>query len=199
MMNAKIRSIGMIAVAAALGLVLVALPGASQSRQDREERAATAQAQSWARLAQELAELQAPRALLAQESGGWVLQNPDNDALELEDLLDDVAEGGIGWLGVETRDVNAEKAKELKLPGERGVLLTAVVPDSPAAKAGLKENDVVTEINGQRVEGALQFRRMIHEIPAGRTVQIGIIRDGATQTISVTLGKSEGRGMTIFR
>jgi S1-C subfamily serine protease len=52
---------------------------------------------------------------------------------------------------------------------------------------------VVTEINGQRVEGAAQFRRMIHEIPAGRSVQLTVWRDGRTQTVSATLGKSEER------
>ena len=55
----------------------------------------------------------------------------------------------------------------------------------------MKENDVITEVNGQRVEGTAQFRRMIREVPAGRTVQLGIIRDGRGQTISVTLGKAE--------
>jgi hypothetical protein len=58
------------------------------------------------------------------------------------------------WLGVETREVTAENVKEFKLPGERGVVIGKVLDDSPAAKAGLKDNDVVTEINGQRVEGA---------------------------------------------
>jgi len=87
--------------------------------------------------------------------------------------------------------VTADKAKELKLSAERGVVLGRIVPDSPAAKAGLKENDVVTEINGQRVEGAAQFRRMIHEIPAGRSIQLSVWRDGRTQAISATLGKSE--------
>jgi len=52
---------------------------------------------------------------------------------------------------------------------------------------------VVTEINGQRVEGAAQFRRMIHEIPAGRSVQLTVWRDGSTQNVSATLGKSEER------
>jgi len=89
--------------------------------------------------------------------------------------------------------VTADKAKELKLSAERGVVVGNIVPDSPAAKAGLKENDVVTEINGQRVEGAAQFRRMIHEIPAGRSVQLTVWRDGRTQTVSATLGKSEER------
>lgn len=101
------------------------------------------------------------------------------------------AEDGGSWLGVETREVTGDNAKELKLPSERGVVLGRIAPDSPASKSGLRENDVVTEINGQQVEGAMQFRRMIREIPAGRSVQLTVWRDGRTQKISVTLGKSE--------
>jgi serine protease Do len=100
-------------------------------------------------------------------------------------------EEGGSWLGVETREVTGDNAKELKLPGERGVVLGRIAPDSPASKSGLRENDVVTEINGQQVEGAMQFRRMIREIPAGRSVQLTVWRDGHTQKINVTLGKAE--------
>ena len=104
------------------------------------------------------------------------------------------------WLGVETREVTAENVKEFKLPGERGVVIGQVLDDSPAAKAGLKDNDVVTEINGQRVEGAAQFRRMIREIPAGRSVQLTVWRNGRAQTISTTLGKmQEGRKLRISK
>jgi len=106
---------------------------------------------------------------------------------------------GASWLGVESQEITSEKAKELKLPAERGVLLERIVPDSPAAKAGLKDNDVITEINGQRVEGAAQFRRMIREIPAGRSVQFTVWRDGKAQSIGVTLGKSEDHGNMWFK
>src|SRR6202171_1705812 len=112
---------------------------------------------------------------------------------EVRDFNFAFGEEGASWLGVETMEVTSDKAKELKLPAERGVVLGKIAPDSPASKAGLKENDVVTEINGQRVEGAAQFRRMIHEIPAGRSIQLTVWRDGRTQTISATLGKSEER------
>jgi len=98
---------------------------------------------------------------------------------------------GSSWLGVETHEITTDNAKELKLPAERGVLLGKIAPDSPAAKAGLKEKDVVTEVNGQRVEGTAQFRRIIREIPAGRTVQLTVWRDGRSQTISAILGKAE--------
>jgi serine protease Do len=106
---------------------------------------------------------------------------------------------GASWLGVETEEVTPDKMKELKLPAERGVVLGSIVPDSPAAKAGLKQNDVITEIDGERVEGDVQFRRMIHEIPAGRSVQFTVWRDGRAQTIGVTLGKSDEGANAWFR
>lgn len=98
-----------------------------------------------------------------------------------------------GWLGVQIADVDAQKVKELKLPAERGVLITEVEADSPAAKAGLKANDVVTEYNGQRIESSTQFRRMVRESLAGRAVQLTVWRDGRAQTLSATLGNSRDR------
>ena len=112
------------------------------------------------------------------------VQEPDNVTVL-------VGEEGPSWLGVEAREVTPEEVKEFKLPAERGVVVGHVSPDSSASKAGLKDTDVITEVDGQRVEGAAQFRRMIREIPAGRSVQLTVWRDGHTQTISATLGKAE--------
>ena len=127
----------------------------------------------------------APRQNPEEEQQQRVLVNPDGQNFEFS-----IGDGG-SWLGVGTSEVTADKAKELKLPAERGVVLGKIVENSPASKSGLKENDVVTEINGQRVEGTSQFRRMIREIPAGRTVQLTVWRDGRSQAISVTLGQTE--------
>jgi serine protease Do len=98
-------------------------------------------------------------------------------------------EDGGGWLGVEIGEVTAEKAKDLKLTMPRGVVVMDVEPDGPAAKAGLKENDVITQYDGQVVEGTVQFRRLVRETPEGRTVVLGISRNGSTQNISVELGE----------
>jgi serine protease Do len=98
------------------------------------------------------------------------------------------SDGESGWLGVSVGEVTAEKAKELKLPAERGVVVDEVDTQSPAAKAGLKKNDVITEFNGQRVEGAAQFRRLVRETPPGRVVQLTVWREGRAQQISATLG-----------
>jgi S1-C subfamily serine protease len=93
-----------------------------------------------------------------------------------------------GWLGVEIGEVTPDKAKDLKLSSARGVIVTEVEPDSPAAKAGLKENDVITQYDGQTVEGTVQFRRLVRETPPGRTVALVVARDGASQNLSVELG-----------
>jgi C-terminal processing protease CtpA/Prc len=98
-------------------------------------------------------------------------------------------EDGGGWLGVEIGEVTAEKAKDLKLTAQRGVVVMDVEPDGPAAKAGLKENDVITQYDGQVVEGTVQFRRLVRETPTGRTVGLVISRNGATQNVSVELGE----------
>ncbi len=200
---------------AALALALIALPARSAGPQKPD-------ASAIARLEQRINELEAKlqaqmerqqdqQAVLAdadalEESVGDVaLENQEPGQIEVlpkmetDDLNIVLGDDGSSWLGVETHEVTADKAKELKLSAERGVVLGKIVPDSPAAKAGLKENDVVMEINGQRVEGAAQFRRMIHEIPAGRTIQLTVWRDGRTQTVSATLAKSEERRHAMTR
>lgn len=93
-----------------------------------------------------------------------------------------------GWLGIEINEVTAEKAKDLKLSSVRGVIVSGIEPDSPAAKAGLKEDDVITQYDGQVIEGTVQFRRLVRETPPGRTVKLTISRDGGSKSISVELG-----------
>jgi len=201
----NIRSLVLAVGLGALGLMLIALPTPSATSQEQEES-------SLARLQQKMQDLQArlrDKSVAQEEllgkfaqasalrASAEALQQQNEKVQELQDMPEVRAFGllsgdeGASWLGVETHEVTTENVKELKLPAERGVVLGKIIPDSPAAKSGLKEKDVITEINGQRVEGAAQFRRMIREIPAGRTVQFTVWRDGRSQPISATLGKSE--------
>lgn len=96
-----------------------------------------------------------------------------------------------GWLGVSVDEVTAQKAQELKLPGAFGVLVTSVGADTPAAKAGIKNGDVITEYEGERVQGVIEFRRLVRETPPGRTVKITVWRDARSQTLSAEIGKNE--------
>ncbi len=95
--------------------------------------------------------------------------------------------GGGSYLGVDTRDITADRLSDLKLKEEHGVEVTLVDQDAPAGKAGLKERDVILSINGNQVESVEQLRRMIREIPPGRVVNLGISRDGQPMSLKAQL------------
>ena len=92
-----------------------------------------------------------------------------------------------GYLGVGVANITEERVKALKLKDDHGVVVMNVGDDTPAAKAGLKESDVITEFNGQPVDGVEQFTRLVRETPPNRKVTIRFIRDGVAQTANATL------------
>lgn len=93
-----------------------------------------------------------------------------------------------GYLGIATADIDAERAKALKLPEDAGVEITRLSPVSPAASAGLREGDVVVQYGGERVEGQIQLERLITETPIGREVRIQVFRNGYPQTVIAKIG-----------
>lgn len=95
---------------------------------------------------------------------------------------------GDPYLGVGPQDISPGRVAALKLKDDSGVEVVLVDHDAPAAKAGVKLGDVILTYNGQRLESAEQFKRLIHETPIGRTVQLGISRSGQLMTVPVTLG-----------
>jgi serine protease Do len=95
--------------------------------------------------------------------------------------------GTTAYLGVDIADITAERVGALKLKEERGVEVTMVDQDAPAGKAGIKEHDVILSMNGTNVDSKTQLQRMIHETPPGRTVTLGLSRDGQPMTIKLQL------------
>jgi serine protease Do len=93
------------------------------------------------------------------------------------------------FLGVELSEVNKETVSRLKLREERGAVIDGVTPDSGAARAGLQKNDVIIKWDGQRIESAREVSRQIHETPPGRSVRLGIMRDGKEMDVNVTMGE----------
>ena len=103
--------------------------------------------------------------------------------------------GGGAWLGVTLRDVTPDKARELKLGGDFGVLVESVEADSPASKAGLEKGDVIVEFAGERARSVAQVRRLIRETPDGCTVALQVVRAGQNRTLQAKL---ETRHLRLF-
>ena len=96
-----------------------------------------------------------------------------------------------GYLGVDLRDVTDDQVSVLKLQGARGAEIVGMDHDGPACKSGLQIHDVVLQMNGQTIEGAEQFRRMLRETPAGRQVSFVVSRDGQQRTVSTQMANRE--------
>ena len=99
--------------------------------------------------------------------------------------------GGGGRLGVSLGDVAAGDVSRLKLSAERGALVEEVGGGSAAEKAGIQAGDVIVRFAGQDVWSAAQLARMVRETPAGRTVDVGLSRDGTSRTVPVTLAQPD--------
>lgn len=95
--------------------------------------------------------------------------------------------GSQGYLGIDIRDIDTERAAQLKLKDVRGAEIITLDHDAPACKAGMREHDVILAMNSQPVEGEAQLRRLLRETPPGRTVTFLISRDGQQQSVSVQL------------
>jgi len=98
-----------------------------------------------------------------------------------------VSGGSASWLGVQTKDLTSDQARDMKLGDEYGALVEKVEPDSPATKAGLQKGDVIVEFAGERVRSVAELVRLVRETPVGRSVEIHIRRNGAKKTLNATL------------
>jgi membrane-associated protease RseP (regulator of RpoE activity) len=94
------------------------------------------------------------------------------------------------WLGVGIEEASEALASQLDLAPGVGLLVTYVAPDSPAAKAGLQKNDVLTELDGQALAHPLQLRKLVQVRKEGSSVEIVFYRSGKKQTVSTTLAKT---------
>jgi serine protease Do len=96
-----------------------------------------------------------------------------------------------GYLGVDVRDVPADQVPALKLKDARGAEIVLVDHDAPAGKAGLREHDVVLQMNGQAIDGEDQIRRLLHECAPGKVVTLVVSRDGQQITVTTQMSTQE--------
>ncbi|MDO6966797.1 Do family serine endopeptidase [Rhizobium alvei] len=93
-----------------------------------------------------------------------------------------------GWLGVKIEPVTSDVAESLGLSEAAGALVNQPQEDSPGAKAGIKEGDVITAVDGDPIKGPKELARKIGNLEPGKVVELSVWRDGKSQSIKVTLG-----------
>ncbi len=94
-----------------------------------------------------------------------------------------------GFLGVSVQMLTPDLAKEFKAPNTRGALIGGVSPNTPASRAGLKEGDVVVEINGTPIENSRALRLLISQTPPGTDLKLGILRKGERMDVTAKTGE----------
>jgi serine protease Do len=112
---------------------------------------------------------------------------PSNMARQVMDQLRTTGKVSRGKLGVTVQSINSDLADSLKLSDTRGALVSNVESGSPAARAGLRQGDVITAINGEKIGDSNELRNRIASTKPGSDVALEIVRNGSTQTVRATL------------
>lgn len=106
-------------------------------------------------------------------------------------IMEQLLKDGVvhrGYLGVQISDVNSDDlAKKLGLKEAKGVLVTQVFENAPAAKAGLQEGDVIVGLAGKPVNDSHQLQSNVASLPLGKPVELKVVRDSKPVTLSVTV------------
>jgi len=102
----------------------------------------------------------------------------------------EISRKDVPWLGVSTSEVSDALSSQLDLPPGVGLLVTYLAPDSPAAKAGLKRNDVIVRFEDQQLVHPAQLRKLVRVHKEDDVVKLEFYRAGKRQTASVSLGKA---------
>lgn len=94
-----------------------------------------------------------------------------------------------GWLGVSIQKITPELAKQFELKGENGALVSDVVENGPAQKAGLRRGDVILEYDGKKIDEPYHLRMMVANTPPGEEHALTVLRDNETIKLKVTIGE----------
>ncbi|MFO7787813.1 MAG: Do family serine endopeptidase, partial [Halospina sp.] len=125
-------------------------------------------------------------------SGGFMgvsFAIPMDVAMDVFDQLRDEGSVTRGWLGVMIQEVNRDLAETFGLERPHGALVADVVPDSPAAEAGLQQGDVILEFDGEEITRSSDLPPKVGQADVGSEAELTVMRDGERITVPFTVGE----------
>ena len=131
-------------------------------------------------------------AIISSQGGsvGIGFAIPVNMAKNLSHQLIEFGEVKRGLLGIRGSEMTPELAQAFKLDSQRGAFVNEVLPDSAAAKAGIKSGDVLITLQGKTLSSFAELRAKVGTAGPGVVMQIGLLREGKPMTVNVTLAQS---------
>jgi serine protease Do len=129
---------------------------------------------------------------IKSRSGGWQgvgLAIASNLARDITAQL--LKNGTVhrGYLGVSIKDLDPQVASRLGLDNQKGVLVAKLQEGSPAAKAGLKDGDIITALAGKPVNNGHDLKSVVASLPLNQPVSLTVLRDGEHQELNVTVAE----------
>ncbi len=139
---------------------------------------------------------------IATRSGGYQgigFAIPSNSAKAIMQAL--LTEGKVrrGLLGVNIQDLNPSLAKSFGTEDLDGALVSQVIEDSPAEKAGVKSGDIILKFKGEPVSGAAHLKNLVGRVKPGAKADLTIFRKGKTMTIPVTVGERDPKKIAALK
>ncbi|MGC6134675.1 serine endoprotease DegP [Enterobacter cloacae] len=131
-------------------------------------------------------------AILAPDGGniGIGFAIPSNMVKNLTAQMVQYGQVKRGELGIMGTELNSELAKAMKVDAQRGAFVSQVMPNSSAAKAGIKAGDVITSLNSKPISSFAALRAEVGSMPIGSKVTLGLLRDGKAVNVSLELQQS---------
>ena len=110
-----------------------------------------------------------------------------------------IAHGHVdhGYVGIAMNDVTPDNAHFFGLKDASGAIVAQVSPDSPASRAGLKQGDVITSVNGQKVENSSGLQVDVSQVAPGAKITLGLLRSGQSSTVDLTVGEYNPNGTQV--
>jgi serine protease Do len=130
-------------------------------------------------------------AIFSQTGGnmGIGFAVPSNLARSMMDQLVKTGKVVRGWLGVSIQELTPELATQFGIRDTKGVLVSDIMDDSPAKKAGVERADVIVEFDGKPMDSPTHLRNAVAQTPIGKKVSLKIVRDKKPKTLDVTIAE----------